>query len=383
MFQKYTLKNQHRHRIHHHYRLIEHQTSTQSSPSHIESLSSSYNSGHHHHCLHCPYNNSPLQSPTSNRNLRRSKLTLNLQKIKHLNEMIQRQRSASHCPHTAINIGTDFRNDSMNKCCCCQKARNISSAENNNRNNSASSLSKNIGGGSSGGGGGGGGNIVVDPLRKKMVQQHDGGGGLSTPSSQSSSSNNNHGRQKRASSLRVLNRRFNFFDTTNSTNFNNKMDDTTIIGGGRGGSSRRGSRNKHNKRQPIKLMDLNDECFITIFEFLSLQEKLYYERVCHRWQHLIRRSLQSSSSASLKIGEHSVKCNCQCSHYISWDLPPSKNFPRDQIGYIIYPKSTLKYLLTLCNQLKCINFSHCYLDDETLQVKFVCFLSFFLISFQQ
>ncbi|OTF68997.1 hypothetical protein BLA29_001069, partial [Euroglyphus maynei] len=319
-----------------HYRLIEHQDSTQSSPSH-SSLAYCYR---HHHCPHYRFNkhfshhsqsnNSLIQqpsSPTSSSYKLRSKLKLDLQQ--HLNEMIQRQRSASHCPH-AIAIGSNSNNksgSSMNKCCCCQKVRNISAINSGSPKNS--------------------GNIVVDPLRKKMVQH-----GLSP----SPSSSNINGQQKRASSLRVLNRRFNFFDTS-STNY--KTDGTSSRNG-----SRRGSRKQ--KRQQTKMMDLSDECFLAIFEFFTLQEKLYYERVCHRWQRLIRLSLQSS--ASLKIGEHSVKCNCQCAHYPSWDLPPSKRFPRDQIGYIIYPKSTIRYLLTLCSQLRCINFSHCYLDDETLQI---------------
>lgn len=121
------------------------------------------------------------------------------------------------------------------------------------------------------------------------------------------------------------------------------------------------------KHHNLKLNELDDRSLQSIFEFFSLRERMYYERVCHRWQTLIRTSLLAP--ASLKIGEHSVKCNCTCAHFPSWDLPPVKKFPRDSAGYIVYPNSLLRYLLSLCRKLKCINFSHCYLDDQALQVR--------------
>lgn len=225
-------------------------------------------------------------------------------------EMMRRQRSASHCPNAGKHCLANGPEQSQHKC-CCQKRDNL-----------------------------------VQDAQIMMV---------TTPPASSVI-----GRDKRASSLRVLNKRFNFFDaSTNLANTHNACQSTET------GLLCRKSSRKH-KRQTVKLNDLNDQCFLAIFQYLTLQEKLYYERVCQRWQSLIRRSLQAPSS--LKIGEHSVKCNCQCIHYQSWDLPPSKRFSRDKSGYIVYPKSIIKYLLTLCSQLRCINFSHCYLDDETLQV---------------
>lgn len=133
----------------------------------------------------------------------------------------------------------------------------------------------------------------------------------------------------------------------------------------RGGSGRRGLKGK---QRQLRLNELNDRCLVAIFELLSVQERLSMERVCRRWQQLIRVSLQTP--ASLNIGEHSAKCNCHCSKYPSLDLPPSKQFQRDEAGYIIYPHSVLCYLMSICCNLRCINFSHCNLDDQSLQVTY-------------
>lgn len=138
------------------------------------------------------------------------------------------------------------------------------------------------------------------------------------------------------------------------------------LGGGSSAPKRSGSARGRKSKQAMKLNDLNNECLLNIMSHLTLAERLICERVSRRWQHVVRLSLQAP--ASLKIGEHSVKCNCTCSHYPSWDLPPSAKFKRDEGGYIMYPHSILCYLLTICKNLRCLNFSHCYLDDQTLQV---------------
>lgn len=220
---------------------------------------------------------------------------------------MHRQRSASHCPHQVHN---------KDRKCCCRKGQ------------------------------------IYDPLT--MVSPVAATVGQS---------------KRRASSLRVLNKRFNFpyFDTNNNSGSTNGSQNSQLqsnhqISGGGNSILRRNSR----KHKHPKLNELVDRCLLEIFEYLTLQERLHCRRVCRRWQHLIKQSLQTP--ASLKIGEHSVKCNCQCAHFPSWDLPPSKRVTRDNAGYILFPNKILLTLLTLCSNLRCINFSHCYLNDQSLKV---------------
>lgn len=308
------------------------------------------------HCLqhlsHCQYNTTggsttPIQIKQS------SRLKI---KIQERLLAMHRQRSASHCPHAD---GHRKDRNGRPKCLCYnQKEKTLDEQQNEQKYSRKQGETS---------------NVVVDPLVNMVWTKNKNSIRHSNPCSSPSSSGtgtlsmSNIGKQKRASSLRVLNKRFNFFETNNDSPTNNQgfSSNHSDLNESAGSIIRRGSK-KHPKRFATKLNDLDDQCFLAIFEYLTLQEKLIYERVCHRWQRLIRGSLQAP--ASLNIGEHSVKCECQCSHFINWDLPPSKRFDRDKSGYIIYPKSVIKYLLTLCSQLRCINFSHCYIDDQTLQV---------------
>ena len=120
------------------------------------------------------------------------------------------------------------------------------------------------------------------------------------------------------------------------------------------------------RKAKFKLNDFNDETLLKIFSMLTLREKLSIVRVCKRWQRLIKLLLQKC--LSVKLGEHSVKCSCNCDHYPNWDFPPHKYFERDDCGYIIYPNTLLNHLLRLCVNLRCINLSHCYLDNTALRV---------------
>jgi hypothetical protein len=121
------------------------------------------------------------------------------------------------------------------------------------------------------------------------------------------------------------------------------------------------------RKTRFRINDFDDDTLLNVFSMLTLREKLAIERVCKRWQQLIRILLQNS--VSLKMGEHSIKCHCHCIYWTNYDFPPLKSFERDKSGYIIYPNSILKHLMCLCTNLKCINLSHCYLDDYALKVR--------------
>ncbi|KAI2806087.1 hypothetical protein BLOT_005098 [Blomia tropicalis] len=262
---------------------------------------------------------------------------------------MNRQRSASHCPHHTGQYDGKSVSPSGHKCCCA-KAKHTS------------------------------GGIALGHGDTPF-----GAGNNLDP--------NVAGRSKRASSLRILNKRFNFHFTNQhnenqqtkngerrssnvSSETNSGMRQPTSATYHHGSSANHqiiyhsnnilNRNSKKQKHHHVKLNELDDRSLKHIFEYLTLKERLQYERVCRRWQALIRTSFLAP--ASLKIGEHSVKCNCQCSYFPSWDLPPGKRFKRDEAGYIIYPNSVLKYLLPLCRNLKCLNFSHCYLDDQALQI---------------
>ena len=84
-----------------------------------------------------------------------------------------------------------------------------------------------------------------------------------------------------------------------------------------------------NRKTRFRLNDFNDDILLKIFSMLNLREKLSVIRVCKRWQRLIKVTLQKY--VSLKLGEHSVKCNCHCDHYPNWDFPPHKYFERDRL----------------------------------------------------
>jgi len=137
----------------------------------------------------------------------------------------------------------------------------------------------------------------------------------------------------------------------------------------------------NSRKNRFRINDFDDNTLSMIFSNLTLKEKLSIERVCKRWQQLIRNLLQKS--VSLKMGEHSIKCNCHCVHWTNWDFPPSKSFERDKSGYVIYPNSILKYLMRLCTNLKCINLSHCYLDNNALKVRIYTFNFFLLLIHYQ
>lgn len=262
-------------------------------------------------------------------------------------ERMNRQRSASHCPHQ-LRPDAESKSPAGRKCCCP---------------GSGGSSGKGGSKGSKGGGAGG------EPSPTEHV-----------------------GRSKRASSLRILNKRFHFpFNDSSAKEAAAKAERRTSNASSSAAQALRqptsatyhhGSSANHQiiyhstilsrnsrkaKHHHLKLNELDDRSLLHVFEYLTLKERAYFERVCRRWQSLIRTSLLAP--ASLKIGEHSVKCNCTCAYFPSWDLPPVKKFPRDSAGYIVYPNSLLRYLLSMCRKLKCINFSHCYLDDQALQVR--------------
>ncbi|CAG2167962.1 unnamed protein product [Oppiella nova] len=122
------------------------------------------------------------------------------------------------------------------------------------------------------------------------------------------------------------------------------------------------------RKNKLRINDFNDDTLIIIFSMLTLKEKLCVLRVCKRWQRLVKVVLQKC--VSIKMGEHSVKCHCHCYNYVNWDFPPHKSFSRDDCGYVIYPNPLLNYLMKLCPNLKCINLSHCYLDNNALKSTF-------------
>ena len=123
--------------------------------------------------------------------------------------------------------------------------------------------------------------------------------------------------------------------------------------------------NDYQGRNKLRINDFDDQILIKILSMLSLREKLAVERVCKRWQKLLRQLLQQP--VSLKMGEHSIKCKCKCTHYPSCEFDPHKQFERDQCGYIVYPTKIFLRIIKLCTNIRCLNLSHIQFNDDIIE----------------
>ena len=121
-----------------------------------------------------------------------------------------------------------------------------------------------------------------------------------------------------------------------------------------------------------KIEDLDDYFLLTLFEYLTVKEKLAIERVCKRWQRIILQMLakQTGLGTTWTLDEDANCLDQKRDHCASLgDIRAAIPMTNGWFYDFTDPKSlqNLKYLSKKCPNVKCFHLTHGVINHQSLQ----------------
>lgn len=110
----------------------------------------------------------------------------------------------------------------------------------------------------------------------------------------------------------------------------------------------------------LNINDINDDSLISVFNFLSVREKIAIERVCKRWQQIICDLLGVQKGIKMATIPHWMKCHDSNHSTVGGDVSDYLNYTHDKYKV----KKIVMSLMRKCHKLKCIEISWSRIEFE-------------------